>query len=132
MSRWQASFLAAALAATASPAAAAGDPARMPAPPASPKQLFQPDALTCTRSRLLGEASDRLAPFRDQPPAVLEQLRALQQELSLASIRRCLQRGLIQPAEAQAWQEALLNPETSTPPAAAGPSKPVTGAQQRP
>lgn len=65
-------------------------------------ERFDPDAGSCRPKALSAGYHQQLAPFADQPAAVLERLRALQAELAEASLQRCLERGLLSPEEASA------------------------------
>ncbi|MEB3265039.1 MAG: hypothetical protein VKN13_00310 [Cyanobacteriota bacterium] len=70
--------------------------------PSGRQEQFDPDAASCRPEALSAGFQQQLAPFADQPPAVLERLRALQAELAERSLERCLQRGLLTAKEAEA------------------------------
>ena len=80
----------------------AADPARMPAPPASPVERHDPDPLTCQPDAMLAAWQRQLEPFRAQPPAVQERLRLVQREMGILSLNRCIQRGLLSRDQARA------------------------------
>jgi hypothetical protein len=72
----------------------------VPAAPASQPQTYDADVGTCTTAGMREAFERQLAPFSDQSPAVLARLAQVQAERTLASLRRCVQRGLIPEAEA--------------------------------
>jgi hypothetical protein len=69
--------------------------------------LYDPDQVACRAEHLESHAREQLRPWADQPPEVLARLRLLQWEMLRASLRRCLARGLITPAEAAAVEQRL-------------------------
>ena len=78
-----------------------------PQPPPPRKVLYDPDQVACRAEHLESHAREQLRPWADQPPEVLARLRLLQGEMLRASLRRCLARGLITPAEAAAVEQRL-------------------------
>ena len=90
-----------------SPAAALAATPTRPQPPPPRKVLFDPDQAACRAEHLESHAREQLRPWADQPPEVLARLRLLQGEMLRASLRRCLARGLITPAEAAAVEQRL-------------------------
>lgn len=74
-------------------------PAKPPLPQSQPEH-FDPDPLTCRQDTIRRQFQAQLLPWQDQPPAVLAQLRGLQAEMTRASLRRCVQRGLMTKQEA--------------------------------
>lgn len=98
MRRWAAApaVLAINLGAQATP-----EPRRMPPAPASPVEHHDPDRLTCRPQALLQAWTLQLQGYGDQPEPVLQRLRALQRDMTTASLNRCIQRGLLSKAEAK-------------------------------
>jgi len=92
----------------------------VPAAPASQPQIYDADVSTCSTAGMREAFERQLAPFKDQSPAVLARLAEVQAERTLASLRRCVQRGLIPEAEAVALAVELGLIEAN--PAAAQPS----------
>ena len=84
-----------------------------PPPPQSQPQYFDPDPSTCQAENIRRQHQNQLLPWQDQPPAVLARLRSLQAEMTIASLRRCVQRGLMPRQEAlQLAGELELIPPT--------------------
>ncbi len=81
-------------------AGAARAKSKMPPLPASPVQTFQPDLATCQPEQLLRGYRQQLAAYADQPPAVVEQLKLLQRDMAVASINRCISKGLLSKEQA--------------------------------
>ncbi|MFM7086337.1 MAG: hypothetical protein ACKOXO_05010 [Cyanobium sp.] len=80
---------------------------RRPAPPPAPVEHYDPDPQIC-RPQAIRQAFERqLQPWSDQPEAVLARLRRLQAEMTLATLRRCVRRGLLPEAEALAVARQL-------------------------
>lgn len=73
----------------------------------APVQHYQPDLQTCTPERLLAAYSNALTPYADQPPAVLEQLRGLQRQLSARSLGNCLEQGLLSSEQVEKLMAAM-------------------------
>jgi hypothetical protein len=73
----------------------------------APIEQYEPDQQTCTPERQLAAFSHVLAPYADQPPAVLEQLRSLQRQLTARSLRSCLLRDLLSPDQVERLVEAM-------------------------
>ena len=87
-------------------------PARPPLPQSRPEHL-DPDRDTCRPDRIRQHVQAQLLPWQDQPAAVLSELRKLQAEMTLASLRRCVQRGLMTRQEAtQVASDLQLLPST--------------------
>jgi len=63
-------------------------------------QVFDPDPGSCVAEKMRATFQRQLEPFQDQGEAVLQQLRVVQAEITLASLRRCVQRGLMPEEEA--------------------------------
>lgn len=85
---------------TASPIPAQAQGRAMPPPPQSRPTVFDPDPTSCVADSIRQAFKRQLQPFQDQGEAVLASLRAVQAEMTLASLRRCVQRGLMVKAEA--------------------------------
>lgn len=80
---------------------------RRPAPPRPPVEVYDPDPKIC-RAQVIRSAYERqLQPWSEQPPAVLAQLRRIQAEMTLATLRRCVRRGLMAETEALALARQL-------------------------
>jgi len=73
----------------------ASDAAERPRPPQAPVQYFQSDPLACQPDAIRAAYKAHLQPFADQSPAVLAQLRRVQDDMTLASLKRCVQKGLL-------------------------------------
>ena len=84
-----------------------------PPPPQSPQEHRDADPVTCRSDSIRRNYQAQLIPWQDQPPAVLAQLRNLQAEMAIATLRRCVQRGLMPRQEAlQLARELELVPPT--------------------
>jgi hypothetical protein len=117
------------------PAAGQADQPERPQPPASPIQYFDSDPLACKPEVIRASYRARLLPYADQSPAVLARLRRLQDDMTLASMKRCVQKGLLPRQEAsQLFRELELTlPDTPIPPANVQPAPPAsTPAPTRP
>ncbi|MCP9850530.1 hypothetical protein [Cyanobium sp. Morenito 9A2] len=79
----------------------------VPLPPVAPTQSYQPDQQGCSPERLLSGFKRGLAPYADQPPAVLEKLASLQRQLTAGSLKVCLDKGLLSPAQVERLIEAM-------------------------
>lgn len=88
-------------------------------PPARPTH-YDPDPITCQPDVIRSGFERQLQPFADQSPAVLQRLRQVQVELTAASLRRCVERGLLSREQASALAAELLS--TSPPEAQPRPS----------
>jgi hypothetical protein len=75
--------------------------------PNTPVEQYQPDQQTCTPERQLAAFTNALVPYADQPPAVLEQLRGLQRQLSAGSLRKCLEKGLLKADQVERLIETM-------------------------
>jgi hypothetical protein len=99
---------------TVSTAAPAG-PTR-PQPPPSRKELYDPDQATCQPASVERTFAEPLRPWADQPEPVQARLRLLQAEMLRGSLQRCVSRGLLSVADAQALEQRLLaGPQPSSP-----------------
>lgn len=93
-------------------------------------ERFNPDQQVCQPARIKAGFAAQLQPWADQPPAVLEQLRRVQLEMTRATLQRCVSKGLLKPAEAADLERQLLQPAAaaaagSVPGAAAGAATPA-------
>lgn len=105
-----AAVLAAALMAALPPGAseiARAEPTR-PQPPPPRKVLYDPDQTTCQPAHVERTFAEQLKPWADQSEAVQARLRQVQAEMLQGSLRRCVARGLLSEAEAQALMQRLL------------------------
>jgi hypothetical protein len=84
-----------------------------PQPPPPRTQRYDPDAAICTQESLVGAYRRQLLPWADQSEAVLSRLRQLQAEMLRASLRRCQERGLLTPDQAQGVEQRLGLPAAS-------------------
>ena len=91
---------------TVSTAAPAG-PTR-PQPPPPRKELYDPDQATCQPASVERTFAEQLRPWADQPEPVQTRLRLLQAEMLRGSLQRCVSRGLLSAADAQALEQRLL------------------------
>ncbi len=69
--------------------------AERPREPEAPVQYFQSDPLACQPDAIRAAYKAHLLPFADQSPAVLAKLRRVQDDMTLASLKRCVQKGLL-------------------------------------
>ena len=85
---------------------------------------YNPDELVCKPETIRSSFNRQLQPWADQPPQVLAQLRRVQLEMTRATLQRCVRKGLMDAAAAQALEHQL---GLSAPgaPATAGPTAPV-------
>lgn len=99
--------------ASALPAPAIAGPSR-PEPPPPRKVLYDPDQATCQPAHVERTFAEQLKPWADQSEAVQIRLRQVQAEMLRGSLQRCVARGLLSEAEAQALQQKLLaSPQSS-------------------
>lgn len=70
-------------------------------------ERFNPDQQVCQPMAIKDGFARQLQPWADQPPAVLEQLRRVQSEMTRATLQRCVSKGLLQPAEASQLEREL-------------------------
>ncbi|MEB3320461.1 MAG: hypothetical protein VKI63_05935 [Cyanobium sp.] len=82
------------------PAIVMGQGRQQPALPANRPEIFDPDPASCVVEKMRMAYQRQLEPFQDQSAAVLQRLRSVQAEMTLASLRRCVQRGLMPEEEA--------------------------------
>ncbi len=80
---------------------------KMPPPPASPVQTFQPDLATCQPEQLLRGYRQQLAAYADQPPAVVERLKLVQRDMAVGSLNRCISKGLLSKQQASQLAAAM-------------------------
>ncbi|PSB38669.1 hypothetical protein [Aphanothece minutissima] len=73
----------------------ASEAAERPRAPQAPVQYFQSDPLACQPDAIRAAYKAHLQPFADQSPAVLAKLRRVQDDMTLASLKRCVQKGLL-------------------------------------
>lgn len=93
---------------------ARAEPTR-PQPPPPRKVLYDPDQTTCQPAHVERTFAEQLKPWADQSEAVQARLRQVQAEMLQGSLRRCVARGLLSEAEAQALMQRLLaSPQPST------------------
>ena len=86
-------------------------------------ERFDPDRQVCRPEAIEAAFKRHLQPWADQPPAVLDQLRRLQLDMTRATLQRCLSQGRLEPAEAMELERRLgLEPQGTSPRPAAGPS----------
>lgn len=86
-----------------------------PQPPPPPIQRYDPDAVTCRPEELEAAHRRQLLPWADQSEAVLNRLRQVQAEMLRASLRRCQERGLLTPSQAQSVEQRLDLPPAPQP-----------------
>lgn len=86
-----------------------------PQPPPPRQVRYDPDLATCKPAHLAGTFREQLKPWADQPEAVQARLRALQAEMLRASLKRCVGRGLLTPAEAAELEQGLLSSSGAQP-----------------
>jgi len=79
-------------------------------------ERFNPDQQACLPQAIRTGFANQLLPFADQPPAVLDQLRRVQREMTRASLARCVAKGLLPPDEA-GQLERELGLQAADPPA---------------
>lgn len=97
--------LAGGLLAAAQPATAQGR--AIPQAPESKPPLFDPDPGTCNPDSMRTAFQRQLEPYRDQDAAVLKRLQAVQADMTLSSLRRCVRRGLMTEEQAVALGREL-------------------------
>lgn len=73
----------------------ANDGAERPKPPEAPIQYFDSDPQACKPEAISASYKSHLLPYADQSPDVLAKLRRVQDDLTLASLKRCVQKGLL-------------------------------------
>lgn len=93
-----------------------------PPPPASRPVYYDPDPLTCQPASIRSGFERQLEPYADQSEAVLQQLRRVQLELTAATLRRCVAKGLMTPEGASALEAELLRPGAGAGAQRSGPS----------
>ena len=91
-------LLAPLLLATAVPSADA-EPQR-PAPPQSTPRTYPVNPEVCRPERIRSSWRERMLPWADQSAAVRTQLLRVQAEITAASLRRCVEQGLLSRPEA--------------------------------
>ena len=70
-------------------------------------ERFNPDQQVCLPQAIKSGFARQLQPWADQPPAVLDQLRRVQLDMTRATVQRCLSKGLLRPAEASQLDHEL-------------------------
>ncbi|WP_216902902.1 hypothetical protein [Synechococcus sp. CCY 9618] len=98
------------------------EPERPQSPP-PPTRYFDSDPLACKPEAIRSSYRAHLLPYADQSPVVLARLRRLQDDMTLASLKRCVQKGLLLRKEASTLfrELGLTLPGTPIPPAGAMP-----------
>jgi hypothetical protein len=111
----------------------ASDAAERPSPPEPPVRTFDADPQACRPEAIRAAYEAHLQPFADQSPAVLAQLKRVQDDLTLASLKRCVQKGLLTRPQASELFRGLgltlpgtVIPVTSGPPPGAAQPAPST------
>ncbi|MBM5820995.1 MAG: hypothetical protein FJ082_00630 [Cyanobacteria bacterium K_Offshore_surface_m2_011] len=101
----------------------ASDAAERPRAPQAPVQYFQSDPLACQPDAIRAAYKAHLQPFADQSPAVLAQLRRVQDDMTLASLKRCVQKGLLtRPQASVLFRELGLTLPGTVIPVTSGPA----------
>jgi hypothetical protein len=105
--------------------------AERPRAPEAPVQYFHSDPLACQPDAIRAAYKAHLLPFADQSPAVLAQLRRVQDDMTLASLKRCVQKGLLtRPQASVLFRELGLTLPGTVIPVTSGPA--AGGAQPAP
>jgi hypothetical protein len=105
---------------TMQPIALRSQPSR-PQPPPPRVQRYDPDSFTCRPEEIESAHRSQLLPWADQGEAVLKRLRAVQAEMLRASLRRCQERGLLNPEQSRSL-EGRLAPAPAPNPTPGGPA----------
>ncbi len=71
-----------------------------PAPPRSTPRSYAVNPEACKPERIRSSWREQMLPWADQSEAVRAQLQRVQAELTVASLRRCLEQGLLSLQEA--------------------------------
>ena len=79
-----------------------------PPGPASRPTVYDPAPTTCQADNIRKAFARQLEPFADQPETVLQHLRKVQLQLTVASLQRCVAKGLMDEATARALAAELL------------------------
>jgi hypothetical protein len=105
-----------------------------PAPPPAPIQHFDSDPQACKPEAIRAAYQGHLLPYADQPPEVLAKLRRLQDDMALASLKRCVQKGLLtRPQASELFRDlGLTLPGTPIGPAPATPAVSSPGSDAQP
>ncbi len=95
-----------------------------PRAPEAPVQYFDSDPQACKPESISASYKSHLLPYADQSPEVLAKLRRVQDDLTLASLKRCVQKGLLTRPQASVLFRSLglTLPGTVIPVAAPQPS----------
>jgi len=105
------------------PAVSRADEPERPALPKSRVQYFDSDPTACKPENIKSAFQAHLQPWADQSPEVLARLRLLQNDMTLASLRRCVNKGLLTREQGLVlFKELGLT--LPAPPAAAQPATP--------
>lgn len=84
---------------------------RQPEPPPSRPTTYDPDRTTCEVQLIRAAFQAQLQPYADQSATVLVRLRELQLEMVRRSLKRCVQRELLTPKQAdQLVRELTASP----------------------
>ena len=76
-----------------------------------PSHPLRPERTTCDVERIRTALQRQLQLYADQSPAVLARLRELQLEITLRSLKRCVERQLLPPQQAgQLAKELATSP----------------------
>jgi hypothetical protein len=84
----------------ASSSVAYAEPQR-PEPPRSVPQTFPVNPEACKQERIRSGWQRQMQPWADQSEAVKAKLRSVQVELTTATLRRCVEQGLLSPEAAR-------------------------------
>ena len=86
-----------------------------PAPPASRPTVYDPDPNTCQPDAIRRGFARQLEPYADQSEAVWMHLRKVQLQLTVASLKRCVAKGLMDEPTARALAAELLATQVPAP-----------------
>ncbi len=105
----------------------AAEPQR-PSPPPPRIQYFDSDPQACKPEAIRAAYAAHLLPFADQSPEVLARLKRLQDDITLASLKRCVEKGLLtRPQASELFRGlGLTLPGTPIQPSAAPSASPST------
>ncbi len=101
----------------------ASEAAERPSPPQAPVRYFDSDPQACKPDAIRAAYKAHLQPFADQGPAVLAKLRRVQDDMTLASLKRCVQKGLLtRPQASVLFRELGLTLPGTVIPVGSGPT----------
>ncbi|MCP9858295.1 hypothetical protein KBZ34_04375 [Cyanobium sp. Cruz-8H5] len=107
-------------------AGGANEAAERPNPPQSPVRYFDSDPQACNPEAISASYKSQLLPFADQSPEVLAKLRRVQDDMTLASLKRCVQKGLLtRPQASVLFRELGLTLPGTVIPVAGGAAPPT-------